>query len=98
MKHKHYEVIKAWSECKQIQIYDDFSNEWIDWTIKSSPNWGETTKYRIKPETKPDTVKYFSIGRHGAVVIEQWQMVLSKPNIKATFDGETRLLKSVEMV
>jgi hypothetical protein len=52
MKHKHFDIIMAWAECKQIQIYDDFSNEWIDWTIKSSPNWGETTKYRIKPETK----------------------------------------------
>ena len=86
------------SECKQIQIYDDFSNEWIDWTIKSSPNWGETTKYRIKPEFKPDTVIHYSLGKYGANKIEHWQMVLTKPNVKAIFDGETHLLKSVEMV
>ena len=97
MKHKHCELIMAWANGEKIQIYDSVSNEWLDWTINGSPNWGGTTKYRIKPETKPDEVRYFSIGRYDAVVIEQWQMVLDKQNIKATFDGETGLLKSVEM-
>jgi hypothetical protein len=103
MKHKHYECILAWAEGKQIQVWSPSMNAWMDWLSERSPSWlntgqNEHCEYRIKPEIKPDKVRYFSIGRYGAVVIEQWRVALDKPNIKATFDGETRLLKSVEMV
>ena len=94
MKHKHYECIVAWAEGKDIE----WKNDDVWHNLSGLPCWHDFVEYRIKPEIKPDKVRYFSIGRYGAVVIEQWRMVLDKPNVKATFDGETGLLKSVEMV
>lgn len=44
------EVIKAHSEGKKIQFWDEPFNEWLDC---SNPSWNfSTIKYRVKPEPK----------------------------------------------
>ena len=93
MKHKHAELIIAWANGTEIQYWD--SGHWWDTT---GPSWDVNCEYRIKPEIKPDIVKHFSIGQHGAVKIEQWQLPLYVANIRAVFDGETGKLKSAEVL
>ena len=46
-RHKHADVIIAWAEGKDIQVWVPQMSEWCD-VIKSA-NWSEDCKYRIKP-------------------------------------------------
>jgi hypothetical protein len=51
MKHKHYDMIVASAEGKQIQ-FNALDNNWEP--VGSCPIWVEDYEYRIKPEPKPD--------------------------------------------
>lgn len=50
MKHIHCELIKAWADGKEIEVYHCGKKEW-----QSCPNpfWTDKCQYRIKPE-EPD--------------------------------------------
>ena len=79
MKHKHYEMIVAWAEGKQIQIQD------IDgmWSDMQYPAWGLGSEYRIKPEPRPQWQQdLIDAAKAGKVVeiksIDEW--VLSSVN------------------
>ena len=50
-RHKHADVIIAWAEGKDVQVWDFTQNEWGDVTTES-PTWCECWKYRIKPPAK----------------------------------------------
>jgi len=50
MKHKHYDMIVAWAEGKQIQNLNENTGEWQD--LIAPPHWLKTFQYRIKPEEK----------------------------------------------
>ena len=96
--HKHAALIKAWADGAEIEV----KHTGIWHTIKM-PMW-DGDNYRIKPEPKPDVVRY------GVAFVE------SKPNsfggikhfgdanfnpvnnLKLTFDGETGKLKSAEVI
>ena len=91
MRHKHADEIIAWANGAQIQcLRNDYT--WVD---DIDPSWLERTQYRVKPEPKPDVVKYYlfafasicAIGEEGGRV-----------NLKLTFDGETGELKSAEVL
>ena len=58
-RHKHADVIIAWAEGKDVQVWDFTQNEWGDVTIES-PTWCKGLKYRIKPTTKKYRVALFS--------------------------------------
>ena len=93
MKHKHAELIKAWADGAQIQWLD--SN--CDWcNIACTPSWSIETTYRIKPDPKPDFCTYSTItfGNTG----QQSTMQYGSDNVKFTYDGETRKLKSAEVL
>jgi hypothetical protein len=73
-KHKHSELIKAWADGAEIQMYyeekhDQFGKD--DWIDISNPTWDEDKKYRLKPKKKPKTkIVYewmYKIGR-----FEEW--------------------------
>ena len=49
--HKHAEIIKAWADGADIQVYH--IDKWMDVTC---PVWLEAYKYRIKPEPKKPPV------------------------------------------
>ena len=53
-RHKHADVIIAWAEGKDVQVWDVTQNEWADVTTES-PTWCEGWKYRIKPPAKGPT-------------------------------------------
>ena len=57
-RHRHADVIIAWAEGKDVQVWDFTQNEWGDVTTES-PTWCEGWKYRIKPPTKKCRVALF---------------------------------------
>ena len=50
-RHKHADVIIAWAEGEDVQVWDLTQKEWGDVTIES-PTWCKGLKYRIKPPAK----------------------------------------------
>lgn len=86
--HKHAELIKAWADGAEIERYSTIDNEWVHAQI---PYWKEDYGFRIKPEPKPDIVRY-------GVALYWGRNAQDGDNIKATFDGETGKLKSAEVI
>jgi hypothetical protein len=111
MKHKHYDCIVAWAEGKKIQVFSQYKKEWND-CPSPTPAWNSQLEYRIKPEPKPDVVRY---ARASFTEYSSWSseehdrnLLLTRTfwsksksgsdNVKAIFDGETGKLKSVEII
>ena len=98
--HKHAELIKAWADGAEIEsrILCTGTWTWGEWRLNETPSWWavETIEYRIKPqEPKPDVVVHEHIRFwRGNILAEPDR----KTNIRYVFDGETHLLKSVEML
>lgn len=99
--HKHADLIKAWADGAEIQFFDPQYKKWED---TYEPSWNTLFLYRIKPEPKPDQVRYVNLfgNRPGSYWVEPTTAGKMNPNyrgqIKITFDGETEKLKSVEIV
>ena len=55
-RHKHADVIIAWAEGKDVQVWEEFS--WRDVTVEAPTFMGE--KYRIKPPNKKYRVALFN--------------------------------------
>lgn len=96
-KHKHYDVIVAWAEGKEIQ-WRICCDEWIDWKNDTNPpRFDKYAEYRIKPEPKPDVVI-----RESLVLSSDWSEAIfslrQTPNLRLTFDGETGKLKKAEVI
>jgi hypothetical protein len=49
--HKHAELIKAWADGAEIQLW--WADKWVD---SENPNWGGEI-YRIKPKLNPEPKK-----------------------------------------
>jgi len=95
MKHKHADLIHAWADGAQIQIRCSPSDKWAN---AHSPFWDADREYRIKPEPTPDLYKYVDVRavRDG---ICQWTTCLpEEANLGLIFDGETKQLKSAEVM
>jgi hypothetical protein len=92
MKHKHYDMIVAWASGAKIQI-EETDGTWSD---IEGPSWYGHNHYRIKPEPKPDFCTYSTImfGNTGI----QSTMRYGTDNVKFTYDGESRKLKSAEVL
>lgn len=56
-RHKHADVIIAWAEGKDVQIWDSTQKEWCD--VIESANWSDDCKYRIKPPANKYRVALF---------------------------------------
>ena len=90
MRHKYADLIHAWEEGAEIEIF-----HCGQWAVVQHPTFSGSLEYRIKPEKKPDVV-YHGILRKGDCVIES--ITYGTPNIRCTFDGETGELKSAEVI
>jgi hypothetical protein len=97
--HKHAELIKAWADGADIEICA------LDgrWVFCENPTW-ENTNYRIKPEPKPDVIRY-AVFRENSLLGSVFLIVkdLSEessvfPSIKLFVDGETGEPKAVELI
>jgi len=98
-RHIHQDLIDAWNGA-EIQVYDKEHSFWQD-VPENNPFWIPNCKYRIKPEPKPDIVGYvYAIVRGAGFVDTSHSTETPSPvdNIKIVFDGETRKLKSVEII
>jgi len=49
-RHKHADVIIAWAEGKDVQIWNSINKRWVD-LVLANPNF-RADKYRIKPPAK----------------------------------------------
>jgi hypothetical protein len=98
MKHKHYDCIVAWAEGKDIQ----WNNNGVWHNVNANPFWHDLTEYRIKPEPKPDAVRYITVEATSSCGQEFVQVFVSgkyiSPNLRLTFSGETGKLKSAEVL
>ena len=56
-RHKHADVIIAWAEGKDVQIWNSINKRWVD-LVLSNPNF-RADKYRIKPPAKKYRVALF---------------------------------------
>ena len=90
--HVHAELIKAWADGAVIQI-QQITGGWYD---MPEPQWSGGFAYRIKPTPKPDVLKYVVVHTGGAGILSKCQCKYD--NLKLTFDGETGLLKSAEVL
>ncbi len=89
MKHVHCDLIIAWANGAEIQVYFELKNTWLD--VKS-PMWDNDEEYRIKPEPKPDVITEMHVTRFNTTTL------YVEPNLRLTFDGETGRLKSAEVL
>lgn len=108
--HKHAELIKAWADGAEIEIFSKVYQEWI---FMPFPDWHNEMEYRIKPEPKPDVFLYGNFASLN--YLEQREKIsggehyclrgmaltshkTSADNIRVTYDGETGRLKAVELL
>jgi hypothetical protein len=91
MIHKHAVEIIAWAGGEQIQYYDAIMCRWVD---DKNPKWLEDTKYRVKPEPKPDAVVQY----YASIYSVSPEVHFRTPNLKLTFDVETCELKAAEVL
>jgi hypothetical protein len=93
MRQKHADFIHKWADGAELQRYDAIMCRWAD---DKNPKWLEDTKFRIKPEPKPDLVEYYFIGKHH--VFRAIGEEGGHAHLKLTFDGETGELKAAEVM
>ena len=93
MKHKHHETIKAYIEGIDCQCWLEKTQQWLLITALSEFDYWD--KVRIKPEPKPDVVKYATIKQD---ISSLSCHKFNSDNLKLTFDGETLELKSAEVI
>ena len=94
MKHKHYDCIVAWANGQKIQIRETGGN----WEDIDNPSWINGCQYRIKPEPKPDLCKYVVVEAIDDGFTKWHTCSPAYANLHLTFDGETKQLKSAEVL
>jgi hypothetical protein len=52
-KHKHYDVIVAWAEGREIECKPPFATEW-SLVVNPQPNWHIHCEYRVKVDKKKE--------------------------------------------
>ena len=91
--HKHADLIHAWAEGAEIEYRWTGTEKWEDCVY---PQWHEQAEYRIKPTPiKIDIVvlKHLKFWRDNLLADPN-----EEPNIKFVFDGETKKVKSAEVL
>lgn len=90
--HVHADIIKAWADGEQIEFFSVYHSEWRP--IGENPMWLNRLDFRIKPEPKPDEIRY------GIVLsaLCATDFIKGSHNARFTFDGETGKLKSAEVL
>ena len=91
--HKHAALIKAWAEGAQIQ--SRYGEPW-EWHDNDKPIWNELYQYRVKPESKPDIIREYCWYLHEDGTL--MRTIFPPSNVRFVFDGDTKELKSVEII
>ena len=95
-RHKHADLIIAWANGAEIEYFYDPLEKWCT-AVK--PYWENNILFRIKPEPKPDVVRFAHTYIVSDATFFQWlhEDKTKEANIKFTFDVEGEL-KSVEII
>lgn len=101
-RHKWADVAVAFAEGKEIQYKAQGRSTWEDWSqIGVFPSFSvDGWSYRIKPEPKPDRVRYYPLHDQGHSDLEAVDANFpeSVGVIAVTFDGETGKPKEAKIV
>jgi hypothetical protein len=93
--HKHAELIKAWADGAEIEMYFPFHDKW---EVTKTPFWDWDCTFRIKP--KPDVETYLT--KVGGQWIEGNSRLMREGApyhmLKLICDSETGKLKSSEVL
>ena len=89
MKHKHSEVLHAFADGIECETW--YGDKWVKTTDLFEFDHFE--KIRIKPEPKPDKIRYYNISNFGSIHEHDY---LESCDIKIICDGETLNVKSIE--
>jgi hypothetical protein len=97
MRHKHADLIHAWAEGAEIEGRHYPGEEWQSLKGADCVTWSVGCQYRIKPEKKPDVVRYALIEK------DNWTACVAsqgcpKDNLRVTFSGETGELIKAEVL
>ena len=102
-EHKHAEVLRAIADGKTVQCNID--GKWVDsWLFHSfkDPLTNSDYEWRIKPEPKPDVVRYVNAylwdGHRTIETAKKAQSEDIAGRVKIVIDGETGKLKSAEVL
>ena len=66
-RHKHADVIIAWAEGKDVQVWDDGAKRWCD--VVASIPFFMGDKYRVKPPPKKYRVALFRRHNYDPLVV-----------------------------
>jgi len=94
--HKHAALIKQWADGATIQFKPH--NCLHDWKEADGIiGWHDWCDYRVKPEPKPDVVRYAVASK---LEVKHVGPVNSNPcnNVMFVFDGETGALKDAQVL
>ena len=93
--HKHAELIKAWADGAEIEFHNG-----ISWSLSKRPEWRGCHEYRIKPDTKPDVIRYGVASVNSSSALHFFGPIDQRPdnNLKLTFDGTTNKLIKAEVI
>lgn len=107
-EHKHAEVLRAIADGKVVQ-WKSSAGQWIEGSLSLNPLAHPMFEWRVKPEPKPDVVRFVNVYVDGLLPLSLGEMRHSveecnKVNFssasavaKFTVNGETRKV-SVEIV
>ena len=100
LKHPHHDLIVEWvNDTRRVVQWRRGPMAWEDIDPDVEPiTWAPTTQYRFKPEPKPDVVCEAVFGIYPSGHLCYHVSSAAKPNLRLTFDGETRRLKSAEVL
>lgn len=62
--HKHAALIKAWADGAEIE---SSLVTGPTWTLTDDPSWNPAVLYRVKPEPKPNVVKWLAVYENGVI-------------------------------
>ncbi len=95
--HIHAELIHYWADGGEVEYQSRIDGSWYSYC---QPTWNPENIYRKKPIPKPDIVKQYFVSLGGCGEYTMWAGVdrCNTPNVKLTFDAETRQLKDVELI
>ena len=94
MRHRHADLIHAWADGAEIEIYDCGK-----WVVVQHPTFSGSLEYRIKPTPKPDVVHLYYVDDGELIKCKKTIGPCEDPHdLRVTFDGETKKLKSAEVI
>ena len=98
--HKHAALIHAWADGAEIESLSHGPVLYCDeprWLPDRGQCWFPDVEYRIKPTPKPDVEHYRQVNLDGIWSAPSARQFI-RDNLKLTFDGETGVLKSAEVL